>query len=196
MGVSLTEHAVVIAGAGPTGMMLAAELTLAGVDVVIVERNAGAEREGGLRALGMHARTLEVLDMRGIVERFLSLGQTMQTLRFHNAVLDLSDFPSRRPYGLALAQLHTERILLGWIQELGVPIHYGRELTGFAQDDTGVTITFADGSTMRAQYLVGCDGGRSVVRKTAGIDFPGWDASMSWMIAEVEMTETPAWGFR
>ena len=192
----MTEHAVVIAGAGPTGMMLAAELTLAGVDVAIVEPNTGKEREGGSRAGGLHARTIEVFDMRGIADRFLSEGHPAQTLRFHNALLDISDFPIRYPYGLAIWQNRSEQILAGWIDELKVPIYRGLEVTGFVQDESGVDIAVSDGSTMRAEYLVGCDGGRSVVRKTARIDFAGWEPSTSWLIAQVEMSEEPAWGFR
>ncbi len=192
----MTEHNVVIAGAGPTGMMLAAELTLAGVDVVIVERETGKDREGGSRAGGLHARTIEVLDQRGIAERFLSQGQTAQVLHFDKTKLDLSDFPTRHPYGLALWQNITERTLADWIDELGVTIRRGCEVAGFVQDDAGVDVTLADGSAMRAQYLVGCDGGRSVVRKTAGIEFTGSDASMSWTIAQVQMTQEPAWGFK
>ena len=192
----MTEHDVVIAGAGPTGMMLAAELKLAGVDVAIVEPSTTKDREGGSRAGGLHARTIEVFDMRGIANRFVSQGQTAQTVRFANAVLDISDFPTRHPYGLALFQIRTERIMADWIDELGVRTYRGTAVTGFVQDDSGVDVALSDGSTMRAKYLVGCDGGRSVVRKTAGIDFVGSDPTMSWLIAEVQMSEEPAWGFR
>jgi 3-(3-hydroxy-phenyl)propionate hydroxylase len=108
--------------------------------------------------------------------------------------LDISDFPARRNYGLALRQKFIERILADWITELGVPIHYGREITGFIQRDDGVDITLAGGESLHAQYLAGCDGGRSLVRKTAGIDFPGWDATTSNILAEVEMTEKPPYG--
>ncbi len=190
-----TEHAVVIAGAGPTGLMLAGELALAGIDVAIVERRDSQDLIG-MRAGGLHARSIEVFDMRGIADRFLSQGQTMQIVGFNMVPLDISDFPTRHPYGLALWQNHIERILAGWVGELGVPIYRGREVTGFAQDDTGVDIGISGGAMIRAQYLVGCDGGRSFVRKTAGIDFPGWEPTTSWLIAEVEMSEEPAWGFR
>ena len=188
-------YAVVIAGGGPTGLMLAAELALAGVDVAIVERRA-TQALAGSRAGGLHARTIEVLDMRGIADRFLAEGQKAQVVGFNMVRLDISDFPTRHPYGLALFQNHIERILAGWVEELGVPILRGREIGGFTQDDLGVRIALADGATLGARYLVGCDGGRSVVRKTAGIDFPGWDATTSWMIAEVSTTEEPAWGAR
>ncbi len=110
--------------------------------------------------------------------------------------LDISDVPTRHTYGLALWQNHIERILAGWVGELGVPIYRGREVTGFAQDDTGVDVDLSDGPSLRADYLVGCDGGRSLIRKAAGIAFPGWDPTISNLIAEVEMAEEPEWGLR
>jgi 2-polyprenyl-6-methoxyphenol hydroxylase-like FAD-dependent oxidoreductase len=191
----MTEHAVVIAGAGPTGLMLAAELALARVDVAIVERRESQELAGS-RAGGLHARTIEVLDQRGVADRFLSQGIVMQVAGFAMVPLDISDFPTRHPYGLALTQNHIERTLAAWALELGVPIHRGREVTGFAQDDTGVDVDLSDGRSLRAKYLVGCDGGRSLIRKAAGIDFPGWDPSVSYLIAEVAMSEEPPWGIR
>src|SRR6202162_4723331 len=156
---SMAEHAVVVAGGGPTGLMLAGELALAGVDVAIVERRTSPDRVGS-RAGGLHSRTIEVLDQRGIADRFLSQGQVAQ------------------------------------VGELGVPIYRGREVTGFAQDDTGVDVELSDGHSLRAEYLVGCDGGRSLIRKAAGIEFPGWDPSTSCLIAEVQMDEEPEWGLR
>jgi 3-(3-hydroxy-phenyl)propionate hydroxylase len=193
----MTNHSVIIAGAGPTGMMLGAELKLAGVDVAIIERRPTPELSGARAgSRGLQARTLEVFDMRGIAGRFLAEGRTAQVAGFNMVRLDLSDFPTRHPYGLALVQKHTERILAGWIDELGVKIYRSRELTGFAQDGDGVTVQLSDGTSLRADYLVGCDGGRSLVRKFAGIEFPGWDASISWLIAEAAMTETPPFGFK
>jgi 2-polyprenyl-6-methoxyphenol hydroxylase-like FAD-dependent oxidoreductase len=191
----MTEHAVVIAGGGPTGLMLAGELALAGVDVAIVERRASQDLPGS-RAGGLHSRTIEVLDQRGIAERFLSEGQEAQVAQFASVPLDISDFPTRHPYGLGLWQNHIERILAGWVDELAVTIHREREVTGFAQDDTGVDVELADGMSLRAEYLVGCDGGRSVVRKAAGIEFAGWDPTTSSLIAEVEMAEEPEPGIR
>ncbi len=191
----MTEHAVVIAGGGPTGLMLAGELALAGIDVAIVERRA-SQKVDGSRAGGLHARTIEVLDQRGIADRFLAEGQPMQIQSFAGAPLDISDFPTRHNYGLALWQSDFERILAAWVGELGVPIVREREVTGFAQDDTGVDVGLSDGRSLRAAYLVGCDGGRSVIRKTAGIEFAGWDPSTSWIIAEVEMEEEPEIGLR
>jgi 2-polyprenyl-6-methoxyphenol hydroxylase-like FAD-dependent oxidoreductase len=189
----MTEHAVVIAGGGPTGLMLAGELALAGIDVAIVERRASQELVG-VRAGGLHARSIEVLDQRGIADRFLSEGQTMQIAAFAGTPLDISDFPTRHPYGLALWQNHIERILASWVDELEVPIYREREVTGFAQDDTGVDVELSDGTSLRAEYLVGCDGGRSLIRRTAGIEFPGWDATTSFLIAEVELADEPEWG--
>lgn len=189
------DHAVVIAGGGPTGLMLAGELALAGVDVAVVERRPDQQLKG-LRAGGLHARTIEVLDQRGIADRFLSQGQCFATVGFHMIRLDISDFPSRHNYLLALRQNHIERILADWINELGVSIYRGQDVTEFAQDDDGVDLDLSGGRRLRAQYLVGCDGGRSTIRKAAGIEFVGWDPTMSWMIAEVEMSEEPALGFR
>jgi 3-(3-hydroxy-phenyl)propionate hydroxylase len=191
----VNAHAVVIAGGGPTGLMLAGELALAGVDVVIVERRTSQDLDGS-RAGGLLSRTIEVLDQRCIAERFISAGQVYPAIGFAHIPLDISDFPTRHNYTLGLWQSHFERILAGWVlDELGVPILRGREVVGFAQDDTGVRVEL-DGDELRAEYLVGCDGGRSVVRKAAGIDFIGLDASTSWMIAEVEMSEEPEFGFR
>jgi 3-(3-hydroxy-phenyl)propionate hydroxylase len=175
--------------------MLAGELALARVDVAIVERRASQDLAGS-RAGGLHSRTIEVLDQRGIAERFLSQGQVMQVAGFAMNPLDISDFPTRHNYGLALWQDRIERILAAWVDELAIPIYREREVTGFVQDDTGVDVEISDGRSLRAQYLVGCDGGRSVVRKKAGIDFPGWDPSVSYLIAEAKMAEEPAWGIR
>ncbi len=190
-----TKHAVVIAGGGPTGLMLAAELALARVDVAIVERRE-SQAVAGARAGGLHARTIEVLDQRGVAERFLSQGKVMQVAGYALIPLDISDFPTRHNYGLALAQEGIERVLAAWVEELEVPILRGVEVTGFVQDDTGVDVELSDGRSLRASYLVGCDGGRSLIRKHAGIDFPGWDPSMSYLIAEASMTAEPAWGIR
>ena len=189
----MTEHAVVIAGGGPTGLMLAGELALAGVDVAIVERRASQDLIGS-RAGGLHSRTIEVLDQRGIADRFLSQGQAHKVVGFH-VPLDISDFPTRHNYVLGLRQNHIERILAGWVGELTVPIYREREVTGFMQDDAGVEVELSAGKPLRARYLVGCDGGRSVIRKVAGIEFPGWDPTTSWLIAEAEMSEEPALGF-
>jgi 2-polyprenyl-6-methoxyphenol hydroxylase-like FAD-dependent oxidoreductase len=190
-----SAHAVVIAGGGPTGLMLAGELALAGVDVVIVERRPD-QRLVGVRARGINSRTIEVLDQRGIADRFLAEGQPMQIHSFAGVRLDIGTLPTRHPHGLALWQTHIERLLAGWVGELGVPILREREVTGFTQDGTGVEVAISDGRTLEARYLVGCDGGRSLVRKTAGIEFPGWDPSVSSLLAEAEVREEPPWGIR
>jgi 3-(3-hydroxy-phenyl)propionate hydroxylase len=191
----MTEHAVVIAGGGPTGMMLAAELALAKVDVAIVERRVDHVLVGS-RAGGFHSRTIEVLDQRGVVDRFLAEGQVAQAAMFGTTVLDMSDFPTRHPYSLGIWQNQIERLMAAWIAELAVPVSYGREVTSFVQDDAGVDVALSDGGSLRAQYLVGCDGGRSVIRKGADIAFPGWDPTRSNLIAEVEVTEEPPPGIR
>ena len=191
----MMDHAVVIAGGGPTGLMLAGELALASVDVAIVERRASQELAGA-RAGGLHARTIEIFDQRGIADRFLAQGQVAQVAGFGGTTLDISDFPTRHPYGLALGQNQIERILAGWVDEQGAKIYRGRDVTGFAQSDAGVEVELSDGSSLRADYLVGCDGGRSLIRKAAGIKFPGWDPTTSNLIAEVQLAEEPEWGIR
>jgi 2-polyprenyl-6-methoxyphenol hydroxylase-like FAD-dependent oxidoreductase len=186
-------YSVVIAGGGPTGLMLAAELALAKVDVVVLERRPSQELAGS-RAGGLHSRTIEILDQRGVAERFLEAGETAQAAGFALNFLDISDFPTRHPYALGLFQNKIERILAEWVLELGVPIRYGVEVAGFTQDHDGVEVSLADGNSIQASYLVGCDGGRSRIRKAAGIEFPGWDATTSAVIAEVEMSQEPQVG--
>ena len=193
------DHAVIIAGGGPTGLMLAGELAVAGIDVAIVERRASQDLIGS-RAGGLHSRTIEILDQRGIADRFLASGQTAQVAGFAQIRLDISDFPTRHPYGLALWQKDIERILASWVEELGVPIHREREVADVTQDSAGVEVRLSDRRRFRADYLVGCDGGRSTVRKSVGIEFPGWDATMSYLLAEVQRAvasaEEPEWGIR
>jgi 2-polyprenyl-6-methoxyphenol hydroxylase-like FAD-dependent oxidoreductase len=191
----MTEHGVVIAGGGPTGLMLAGELALAGVNVAIVERRPSQEL-AGLRAGGLHIRTIEVLDQRGMADRFVSQGQVIRSAPFAGTVLDISDLPTRHNYYLVLWQTRIEGILADWVGELGVPFYRGRDVTDFAQGETGVDVVLSDGRSLRAKYLVGCDGGRSLIRKKAGIDFPGWDPSTSYLIAEIETAEEPKWGIR
>jgi 2-polyprenyl-6-methoxyphenol hydroxylase-like FAD-dependent oxidoreductase len=174
---------------------LAGELALAGVDVAIVERRTSQDLAGA-RSGGLHARTIEIFDQRGIADRFISEGQVAQVAGFAGVTLDISDFPTRHNYGLGLWQKHIERILAGWVGELAVPILRGREVTDFAQDDTGVDVALSDGQSLRAAYLIGCDGGRSLIRKVAGIEFPGSEPTTSNLIAEAELGEEPEWGIR
>jgi 2-polyprenyl-6-methoxyphenol hydroxylase-like FAD-dependent oxidoreductase len=191
----MIEHAVIIAGGGPTGLMLGAELKLAGVDVAIIEKRAEKERvQPG--ALGLHARTIEVFDQRGIADRFLAEGKPMQVLGFAGVRFDISAFPSRHPYGLALIQKQSERIILNWADEVGVPIFRGVEIIGLTEDAAGIAVALSDGRQLRAQYLVGCDGGRSFIRKAAGIAFPGSDPTVSHLLAEARMTREPECGLR
>jgi len=193
-GVGMIHHAVVIAGGGPTGLMLAAELAIARVDVAIVERRLD-QSVAGSRAGGLHARTIEVLDQRGVVDRFLSAGKTGQFAGYAMITLDLGDFPSRHNYVLALKQEKIEQLLAAWVEELRVPIYRGREVAGFAQDEHGVDVRTSDDTVIRAQYLVACDGGRSAIRKQAGIELAGWDPSVSYLIAEATLT-APTLGMR
>ena len=190
-----SDHAVVIAGGGPVGLMLAAELALAGVDVVVLERRPNQDLVGS-RAGGLQSRAIELLDQRGIADRFLAEGHTVQAASFASVVIDISEFPTRHPYALGLWQNHIERILAGWVRELGVATEYGREVTNFVQDNSGVDVEISGRPSIRAEYLVGCDGGRSLVRRLAGIDFPGWEATVSNLIAEVEVTEATPTGAR
>jgi 3-(3-hydroxy-phenyl)propionate hydroxylase len=192
--VTLPNREVVVVGAGPTGLMLAAELALAGVDVALVERRPSQELAGA-RAGGLHARTLEILDQRGVVDRFIAAGKIHPALHFQ-VPLDMSDFPTRHNYVLGLPQPHIERLLAAWVGELGIPVHRNREVRGFVQDAEGVDVDLGDGPPLRARYLVGCDGGRSCIRKAAGIEFAGCDATTSWLLAEVECSSEPQWGFR
>jgi 3-(3-hydroxy-phenyl)propionate hydroxylase len=186
---------VVIAGAGPTGLVLAGELALAGVEVALVERRPDQDLVGS-RAGGLHPRTLEVFDQRGIADRFVREGRKHPIAPFGETMLDVSDLATRHPYWLGLWQNRIEHILAGWIEELAVPVHRGCEVTDFVQDKHGVEVALADGRTLRAKYLVGCDGGRSRVRKTVGIGFPGYEATVSCLIFEADMAEEPPWGIR
>lgn len=186
---------VIVAGAGPTGLMLAGELALAGVDVQLVERRSSSELVG-TRARGFHSRTIEILDQRGIADRFLAEGTTFAKASFANAPVDLGDLPTRHPYTLALSQRLIERILTEWTAELGVPIHRRAEVVGFSQDADGVDLVIDGSAPTRARYLVAADGGRSTIRKAAGIAFPGWEATRTTLIAEAEVTQETPKGMR
>ena len=183
-------HDVAIVGSGPTGLMLVAELRLAGVDAVVLERRPSQELAGS-RGGGIHSRTIELLDQRGIADRFLAEGKTVQTASFGSTPLDLAVLPTRHPYTLALFQNHIERLLLEWVEELGVEIRRGVEVTGVSADDGGVDVRLAAGGPVRAGYVVGADGGRSMVRRSAGIPMAGPDATRSSLIAEVKVAGEP-----
>lgn len=185
-----TERQVLVVGGGPTGLVLAGELALAGADVAIVERRPD-QRVDGSRAGGLHARSLELLDQRGIVDRFLAEGRPSPALLFSQALLDLSDLPSRHACVLGLWQRHIERLLADRVLgELGVPVHRGRAVA-VRDADEAVDLELDDGTTLHAAYLVGCDGGRSTVRKAVGIAFEGWEPTTSWLIAEVVLDDPP-----
>lgn len=190
----MTSHDVVIAGGGPTGLVLAAELTLAGIDAAIVERRASQQLDGP-RARGIHARTIEMLDQRGVADRLLALGQRHSTATFLDCPLDLRTLPTRHNFLLALGQQEIENVLAEWVGDLGTRTYREREVTGFVQDEGEIRVRISDGTTVRAKYLVGCDGGRSLVRKAAGIPFPGHDATTSWLMAEADFRQEPKWGF-
>lgn len=189
------EHDVIVVGGGPTGLMLAGELALAGVDVAVVERRKNQDVEGS-RASGLHPRSIEVLDQRGIADRFLLKGEKHPVVMFAGAVLDASDRPTRHSYTLAVWQSEIERGLAEWARELSVKFYQDAEVTTFAQDESGVTVALNGGRWLRSDYLVGCDGGRSLIRRTAGIVFSGTDADISYLIFESEMADRPALGIR
>ncbi|MFN8192661.1 MAG: FAD-dependent monooxygenase [Nocardioidaceae bacterium] len=191
----MTEHAVVVVGGGPTGLVLAGELALAGVDVAVVERRPTQELAGS-RAGGLHARTIEMLDQRGIAGRFVAAGQPTTTVGFAQTPLEIGDFPTRHPYTLGLWQNQIERLLAEWVGSLAVTFHRGRDAVGLVDEGDRVSVELDDGETLRASYVVGCDGGRSIVRKAAGIGFPGWEPTTSALIGEVEVTEEPELGVR
>ncbi|MFE1248731.1 FAD-dependent monooxygenase [Streptomyces sp. NPDC058766] len=184
---------VVVAGAGPTGLMLACELGLAGADVVVVERLA--QRSDESRAGGIHCRTLEVLDQRGILDRFLAEGELQPVGHFSGLCIDFDESESRHPYPLMILQSAIERLLEERAAELGVRVRRSSEVSAIRQDEAGVTVGLRTGEgapgTLRARYLVGCDGGRSTVRKLSGIGFPGTEATMTALIGDVELPDLP-----
>ncbi len=193
---AMSDPAVLIAGGGPTGLMLAGELALAGVDVAIVERRASQDLVGS-RAGGLHARSIEVLDQRGIADRFLSRGKTTRSRRFAGSRWTSATFPTRHNYVLGAPG----RTISSASWPTGSASSRCRSLAeerwwASRRTTTASTSSCRTAESLRAQYLVGCDGGRSLIRKTAGIDFPGWDPTTSWLIAEVEMADEPVWGFR
>lgn len=186
---------VVISGAGPTGLLLGAELALAGVRVRIYERQPS--RHDQSRGLTLHSRSIEILDLRGIADRFLRTGHTVPNWHFAGLTrqLDFSGLDTRHGYCLFLEQARTEQLLEERARELGVDIAYGHEVLAVAQDAEGVDVTVAgpDGTFgVRAAYVVGCDGGRSRVRECAGIGFPGSDATMTSMLGDFAVTDTDA----
>ena len=184
---------VIIAGAGPTGLALATELRRGGVDVLLVDRQPSRGVDGS-RAAGLQPRTLELLDQRGIVDRFLTAGSLSSLPNFAGIRLSYAKLPTRFPYGLDILQAETERLLDQVATELGAPVRWGTEVTGVRQHADGVEVTVegpGGTATLAGGYLVGCDGGRSTVRKLTGIGFPGTAATMVNLLADVELAEPP-----
>ena len=182
---------VIVAGGGPTGVMLAGELRLHGVHVVVLEKEA--EPTNVVRSLGLHVRSIEVMDQRGLLERFLAHGQKYPLGGYFAGIAKPTPdrLDTAHPYILGIPQTVTDRLLAERATELGVEIRRGCELVGLSQDDHGVTVELADGTQLRSRYLVGCDGGRSTVRKLLGVGFPGEPARVEWLLGEMELTAPP-----
>ncbi|ANN17732.1 FAD-dependent oxidoreductase [Amycolatopsis orientalis] len=178
---------VIIAGGGPTGMMLGAELRLHGVGVVVLEKDV--EQSKVVRSMGLHARSIEVMDQRGLLERFLEHGTKHPLGSFAGIRKPPPAVDSAHAYLLAIPQTITDRLLIDHAAEVGVDIRRGREVTGLSQDEDGVDVELADGTRLRSRYLVGCDGGRSTVRKLLGVDFPGEPTTVETLLGEMELTE-------
>src|SRR5215207_11008918 len=182
---------VIVAGGGPTGVMLASELRLQGVHPLVLEKDAEPTRIA--RALGLHARSVEIMDQRGLLARFLALGKQYPLSGFFAGINKPAPdrLDTAHPYVLGIPQTTTDRLLTEHATELGVEIRRGCHLVGLSQDDHGVTAELADGSQLRSRYLVGCDGGRSTVRKLLGVGFPGEPARAEWLLGEVEVAVPP-----
>ncbi|TWP49559.1 rifampin monooxygenase [Lentzea tibetensis] len=182
---------VIVAGGGPTGMMLAGELRLHGVHVVVLEKDT--EPTKVVRSLGLHARSVEVMDQRGLLERFLAVGTRHPVGGFFAGITKPAPdrLDTAHPYTLGIPQPITDRLLTEHAVELGAEIRRGCEVVGLNQDDDGVTVELADGTQLRARYLVGCDGGRSTVRKLLGVDFAGEPSKVDTLLGEMELTASP-----
>ncbi len=181
---------VIIAGGGPTGSMLAGELRLHGVRVLVLERDA--EPAAYVRSLGLHVRSIEVMDQRGLLERFLAHGRQFPVGGGYFAAIDkpVPELDTAHGYILGIPQPVTDRLLAEHATELGAEIRRGCEVVGVSQDEDGVSVELADGTRLRSRCLVGCDGGRSTVRKLLGIGFPGQPAQAETLLGEMEVTET------
>jgi 2-polyprenyl-6-methoxyphenol hydroxylase-like FAD-dependent oxidoreductase len=183
---------VIISGGGPTGMMLASELRLHDVDVLVLEKDA--EPSKLVRSLGLHSRSIEIMDQRGLLDRFLAHGKQYPGGVRHFAGIEMPSsvtVDTAHDYVLGIQQPVTDRLLAERAAELGAQIRRGHEVTGVEQDDDGVTVELADGARLRSRWLVGCDGGRSLVRRLLGVGFPGEPAQTEWLLAEIEVTTPP-----
>jgi 2-polyprenyl-6-methoxyphenol hydroxylase-like FAD-dependent oxidoreductase len=178
---------VIVVGGGPTGLMLAAELRLHDVSVLVLERDA--EPTKVVRSLGLHARSVEVLDQRGLLERFLALGTRHPVGGFFAGITRAAPerLDTAHPYVLGIPQTRTDQLLGEHAVAAGVEIRRGCELVGLDQDDDGVTAELADGTRLRSRFLVGCDGGRSAVRKLLGVGFPGEPTRLETLLGEMEV---------
>ncbi|MFD9353396.1 rifampin monooxygenase [Streptomyces sp. NPDC060031] len=183
---------VIVVGGGPTGLMLAAELRLHGVHVVVLDKLAEPTEQS--RGRGLHARSVEVMDQRGLLDRFLAVSEKFQVGGLFGGIV--KPWPERsdtaHAYGLSTLQPVTERLLGERALELGAEIRRGCEVVGLSQGEDGVTVELADGTRSRSRYLVGCDGGRSAVRKLLGVGFPGEPAKVETLLGDMEMSEDPA----
>lgn len=182
---------VIVSGGGPTGLMLAAELRLQGVRVLALEKETEPTRY--VRSLGLHVRSIEVMDQRGLLERFLAHGKQYKIGGYFAGII--KPWPDRldtaHSYILGIPQTITDRLLAEHAAEVGVEVRRGCELVGLSQDEDGVTVELADGTQLRSRYLVGCDGGRSTVRKLLGVGFPGEATKDETLLGEMELTEAP-----
>ncbi|WP_228982046.1 rifampin monooxygenase [Streptomyces sp. DH12] len=183
---------VLVVGAGPTGLMLACELRLAGVRVVVLEKLTEPTTQS--RGRGLHARSVELTDQRGLLDRFLAVSEKFQVGGLFGGIVKPwpDGLDTAHPYGLATPQTVTERLLGERARELGAEVRRGCEVVGLDQDDDGVTVGLADGTSLRSRYLVGCDGGRSAVRGLLGVGFPGEPATVETLLGDMELTEDPA----